>query len=55
MKCSKPLRTKKRSEYGELQKPAKNKLKEGGETSSEGGPKKAVGGWRRTMFKRCDV
>jgi hypothetical protein len=46
MKCNKTSRTKRRREYGELQRSAKNKLKKGGETNSEGGPKKAgaVGG-----------
>jgi hypothetical protein len=52
MKCNKTSRTKRRREYGELQRSAKNKLKKGGETNSEGGPKKALGGGRRTIVTR---
>ena len=52
MKCNKTSRTKRRREYGELQRSAKNKLKKGGETKSEGGPKKALGGGRRTIVTR---
>jgi hypothetical protein len=55
MKCNKTSKTKRRSEYGELQRSAKNKLKKGGEPNSGGGPKKALGGGPRTMVKRCDV